>query len=106
VDDLDFRSLQLGPPSEELKTAGFPHRVHDLSPLLTDFAETAAAPSCMDLLISVDTTVTHLAGTLGRPVWTLVQFAPDWRWLIGRGDSPWYPLCVSFASKPKAIGKR
>jgi hypothetical protein len=91
VDEVDFFSLQLGPPSEELKTAGFNRRIRDLSPLLTDFGETAAALSCMDLLISVDTAIIHLAGTLQKMVWTLIPFAPDWRWLIGRSDSPWYP---------------
>ncbi len=91
VDEVDFFSLQLGPPSQELKAAGCQHRIRDLAPLLTDFAETAAALSCMDLLISVDTAIVHLAGTLQRTVWTLIPFAPDWRWLIGRSDSPWYP---------------
>lgn len=68
-----------------------PAGLFDLSPLLTDLAETAAAIEHLDLVISVDTAVTHLAGSLGRPVWTLLPYAPDWRWLLHREDSPWYP---------------
>jgi hypothetical protein len=101
VKEVDFFSLQVGPPVQELPSAGLSHRIRDLSPFLTDFAETAAALSCMDLLISVDTAVTHLAGTLGRPVWTLVQFAPDWRWLTGRSDSPWYPSMRLFRQQTR-----
>lgn len=63
----------------------------DLAPELNDFADTAAALSALDLLISADTSVVHLAGALGRPVWTMVPFSPDWRWLLGREDTPWYP---------------
>ena len=62
----------------------------DLAPDLEDFSATAAALSALDLAISVDTSVAHLAGALGRPVWILVLFAPDWRWLLEREDSPWY----------------
>jgi hypothetical protein len=62
-----------------------------LAPQLGDFADTAAAVSCLDLVISVDTAVAHLAGALAKPVWTLLPFAPDRRWLIEREDSPWYP---------------
>ena len=47
--------------------------------------------SCLDLVITVDTSVAHLAGALGRPTWLLLPFTPDWRWLLGRDDSPWYP---------------
>jgi Flp pilus assembly protein TadD len=91
VDNVDFFSLQVGPSAQELQSEGLGNRIRDLWPFLTDFAETAAALSCMDLLISVDTAVAHLGGTLGIPVWTLVPFAPDWRWLTVRNDSPWYP---------------
>jgi hypothetical protein len=56
-----------------------------------DYAETAALLATLDLVIAVDTSVAHLAGALGRPVWLLDRFDPDWRWLIGRRDSPWYP---------------
>jgi hypothetical protein len=62
----------------------------ELGPQLRDFADTAAILALADLVISVDTSVCHLAGALGRPVWTLLPFAPDWRWLTDRTDSPWY----------------
>ncbi len=99
ANDVDLFSLQLGPPAEELASAGLRDRVRDLSPLLSDFAETAAALSYMDLVISVDTAAAHLAASLGRPVWMLVPFAPDWRWLLDRNDSPWYPSMLLFHQK-------
>jgi hypothetical protein len=64
--------------------------VLDLAPELRDFADTAAVVAEADLVISVDTALCHLAGALGRPVWTLVPYAPDWRWLKAGADSPWY----------------
>jgi hypothetical protein len=58
---------------------------------LTDYADTAALLSELDLVIAVDTSVAHLAGALGLPVWTLLAYCPDYRWKLGRDDSPWYP---------------
>jgi len=58
---------------------------------LEDFTDTAALCELMDVVISVDTSVAHLAGTLGKPSWVLLPFSPDWRWLLDRDDSPWYP---------------
>jgi ADP-heptose:LPS heptosyltransferase len=63
---------------------------------LRDFADTAALVECMDLVISVDTSVAHLAGALARPLWLLLPFAPDWRWILGRDDTPWYPTARLF----------
>ena len=63
----------------------------DLGPELIDFADTAAVMSLMDLIITTDTSVPHLAGALARPVWAMLQFVPEWRWLLEREDSPWYP---------------
>jgi ADP-heptose:LPS heptosyltransferase len=68
----------------------------DLAPQLTDFADTAAVLANVDLVISVDTAVAHLAGALGTPVWILLTHAPDWRWLLNREDSPWYPTARLF----------
>ena len=65
--------------------------VIDFTAELTDFAETGALIRNLDLVISVDTVIAHLAGALGKPVWTLLPFLPDWRWLLDRADSPWYP---------------
>jgi tetratricopeptide (TPR) repeat protein len=64
--------------------------IENLAPDLADFAETAAAIAGLDLVIAVDTAVAHLAGALGRPVWLALPYAPDWRWLMARADSPWY----------------
>lgn len=63
---------------------------------IADFADTAALIAAMDLVVTVDTAVAHLAGALGRPVWVLLPHSPDWRWLLGRDDSPWYPTARLF----------
>jgi tetratricopeptide (TPR) repeat protein len=68
----------------------------DLSHELADFTDTAAIIANLDLVISVDTSVVHLAGALGKPVWTLLPYAPDWRWMLSREDSPWYPTMRLF----------
>jgi ADP-heptose:LPS heptosyltransferase len=74
----------------------------DLRPLLrplVDFEDTAALIANLDLVITVDTAVAHLAGGLGRPVWILLPYAADWRWLTGRDDSPWYPSAKLFRQR-------
>ena len=68
----------------------------DFGPQLSDFADTAAIISNLDLIISVDTSVAHLAGALGKETWILLPFSPDWRWLTQREDSPWYPTVRLF----------
>jgi glycosyl transferase family 9 (putative heptosyltransferase) len=68
----------------------------DLTGELSDFADTAALMAALDLIITVDTSVAHLAGALGRPVWLLNRFNADWRWLMDRDDSPWYPTMRIF----------
>jgi hypothetical protein len=65
--------------------------IHDFTARLDSFADTAALVQNLDLVISVDTAVAHLAGALGKPVWLLNRFDTCWRWLLGRSDSPWYP---------------
>lgn len=87
---FQFFSLQVGSPTlalHPLAEAG----LIDLTPHITDFAETAAFVAELDLIISVDTAVVHLAGALGRPVWTLLPFVPDWRWGMTGETTPWYP---------------
>jgi tetratricopeptide (TPR) repeat protein len=75
----------------------------DLAPALGSFVDTAAAVDTLDLVISVDTSVAHLAGALGRPVWLLLPYALDWRWMRDREDSPWYPTMRLFRQdKPQA----
>lgn len=71
-------------------------QVVDLATTFTDFADTAAAIQALDLVITVDTSVAHLAGALGKPVWILLPFVPDWRWMLNRSDSPWYPSARLF----------
>jgi tetratricopeptide (TPR) repeat protein len=71
-------------------------RIHALGPDLGTFADTAAVVSMLDLVISVDTSVAHLAGALGKPVWLLLPFVREWRWLLERDDSPWYPSARLF----------
>ena len=63
---------------------------------LKTFSDTAAVISKLDLVISVDTSVAHLAGALAKPIWVLLPFVPDWRWLLDREDSPWYPTARLF----------
>ena len=63
---------------------------------LRDFSDTAAAMSHLDLIISPDTAVAHLAGALGRPIWLLLPHVAEWRWLMARDDSPWYPTMRLF----------
>ena len=90
---VQFYSFQVGARSADLATldAATAARVHDLSPALHDFGDTAAALQQLDLLVCVDTSIAHVAGALGLPVWLLLPWMPDWRWLLARDDSPWYP---------------
>lgn len=92
-----FYSLQKGPHQAEL-THDLP--IHDLSSGLQDFADTAQVIQQLDLVITVDTSVAHLAGALGKPVWILLARNPDWRWLLDREDSPWYPTARLFRQAP------
>lgn len=73
--------------------------IPDLESGLLDFAETAAVVQALDLVITVDTAMAHLAGALGRPVWTLLSAFPDWRWMLDREDSPWYPTMRLFRQR-------
>jgi Flp pilus assembly protein TadD len=101
---VQLYSLQKEPrPADIPVLAGLGADVIDLAPALGDFAETAAAVAALDLVIAVDTSVAHLAGALGRPVWLLTPYALDWRWLRDREDSPWYPTMRLFRQqKPQA----
>jgi ADP-heptose:LPS heptosyltransferase len=68
----------------------------NLGPSMANFADAAALVSKLDLVIAVDTGIAHLAAALGRPVWLLLPFVPDWRWLLDRDDTPWYPTMRLF----------
>jgi tetratricopeptide (TPR) repeat protein len=89
-------SLQKEPREGDLEILQKLGPLVDLAPSLNDFADTAAAVSGLDLVVSVDTSVAHLAGALGKPVWIVLPFAPDWRWMLERTDSPWYPTARLF----------
>lgn len=86
-----FYSLQKGEPAAQSKEPPPSMRFFDHTERLNDFADTAALIMCLDLVISVDTSVAHLAGALGKPVWLLSRYDSCWRWLRGRTHSPWYP---------------
>jgi len=88
---VSFYSLQKGRLAAEILSPPGGMCLIDHSADLADFADTATLILNLDLVISVDTCVAHLAGALGTPVWTLLPFHTDFRWLLGREDSPWYP---------------
>jgi Flp pilus assembly protein TadD len=94
VPGVTFYGLQKGPEANQPVPPGL--RLIQMGHELGDFADTAALVSNLDLVISVDTSVAHLAGGLGRPVWTLIPFNPGFQWLCGRTDSPWYPTMRLF----------
>jgi hypothetical protein len=93
---MSFISLQKGPAAEQLKDPPPGMNVRNYADELRDFSETAAALENLDLLIVVDTSVAHLSGALGRPTWLLLPIGPDWRWMEGREDTPWYPTMRLF----------
>ena len=94
-------SLQKGELSAEEKKLLQKLNCVELGNGFEDFSDTAGAIANLDLLISVDTSVVHLAGAMGRNVWTLLPFAPDWRWMLNRQDSPWYPSMRLFRQEEK-----
>lgn len=99
---VEFHSLQKDILADDAKILSQFGQLHDHRDRLTDFAETAALIESMDLIISIDTAVAHLAGALGKPVWILLRYAADFRWLLARSDSPWYPTATLF--RQSAIG--
>ncbi|PKU26002.1 tetratricopeptide repeat protein [Telmatospirillum siberiense] len=96
VPGVSFVSLQKGTPALQLAGIAPERRPHDWMSEISDFAETAALIANLDLVITVDTSVAHLAGAMGKPVWILVRFDGCWRWLKNREDSPWYPTARLF----------
>ncbi|BDT71069.1 lipopolysaccharide assembly protein B [Comamonadaceae bacterium OS-4] len=93
LEGVHFYSFQVGARSADLDSLTPEQRakVTDMAPLLQNFGDTAAALVHVDLLVCVDTSICHVAGALGIPVWLLIPWMPDWRWLLHREDSPWYP---------------
>src|SRR5262249_52941310 len=94
--DASFVSLQKDPRPDDRALLAERKEIVDFTADLSDFAETAALIACLDLVISVDTGVAHLAAALGCPTWILLPYTPDFRWLLDRDDSPWYPTARLF----------
>jgi tetratricopeptide (TPR) repeat protein len=101
VNHVQWIGLQKGPAAlqaaEGKRTQGF--EVENWGEAFEDFSDTAAAVAVLDLVISIDTSVAHLAGAMGKPVWVVLPAAADWRWLLDRDDSPWYPTMRLFRQK-------
>ena len=93
--DLDFICLQHDLTHDEKKILD-QHSIPYYGLELSTFEGTAALISCLDLVVTIDTSIAHLAGAMGKPVWILLPYSPDWRWLLNRDDSPWYPTATLF----------
>jgi len=99
AESITFFSLQLGTGAEEAINPPYGMQLIDLTNNVIDFVDSAAMIEQLDLIISIDTAVAHLAGALGKPTWLLLPYVPDWRWLLERSDSPWYPNTRIFRQK-------
>jgi tetratricopeptide (TPR) repeat protein len=98
---IQFVSLQVGEGSEQALSPPAGMNFLDITSEIRDFEDTAALIANLDLVISVDTSVAHLAGAMGKPVWLMLPFSPDWRWFMERSDSPWYPSMKVFRQETK-----
>lgn len=102
VNNVTFFSLQKEKAAQEVKKAPSGMQIVDLSPELYDFMDTAAVISQLDLVITVDTAVAHLAGALGKPVWVILPYNADWRWRLELSDTVWYPSMRLFRQKVRS----
>jgi len=93
---VQFYSLQVGEGAEQAKSAPSGMQLSDATDRISDFADTAALMDQLDLIVSIDTAAAQLAGAMGKAVWTLLKHVPDWRWMLRRSDSPWYPTMRLF----------
>ena len=101
--NAEFFSLQKEYRDNDYDLLKIEPRIKDFSHLLNDFSDTAALVEAMDLVISVDTSVAHLTGALGKPLWILLLYAADYRWLTGEERSPWYPSARFFKQHERNI---
>jgi len=99
IDGVRLYGLQKGPAASHLDRLSQVMTIENFSEDMDDFADTAGLIENLDLIISVDTAPAHLAGAMARPTWILLPFAPDWRWMLERRDSPWYPTMRLFRQK-------
>jgi ADP-heptose:LPS heptosyltransferase len=95
IDRVHLVSLQQGDGAEQIATLRGRFPIYDPGPM-QDFLEIAALMHSLDLIITIDTSIAHLAGALGLPTWVLLPAVPDWRWLLDRDDNPWYPTTRLF----------
>jgi len=105
VHGVRFYSLQKGPAASELASLPTEFGAVNAADLAHDFAGTASIILSLDIVIAVDTSVAHLAGALGKPVWLLLPAVPDWRWMMGRDDTPWYSSMLLFRQKTRGDWK-
>jgi tetratricopeptide (TPR) repeat protein len=96
ISELALVSLQKGPAQAEIGRYWGRAPLLNLGPELSDFGDTMAVVECLELVVTVDTSIAHLAAAMGKKVWIMLPFAPDWRWLLDRADSPWYPTARLF----------
>jgi len=103
IPGVSLISLQKGPGAEQLAQVDFSDRLLNLGPELDQgpdaFVDTAALMASLDLVVSTDTAIAHLGGALARPTWIALSAAPEWRWLLERTDSPWYPTARLFRQR-------
>jgi Flp pilus assembly protein TadD len=99
IEGIDWLSLQVGAGAAEIAAAGLEGRITDLSSSLRDFADTAAAVAALDMIISIDTSVAHLVGAMGKPGWVMISTAREWRWAGSGSESLWYPSLRLFRQR-------
>ncbi len=97
--DVEIISLQKEIPEQDRRVLESMPKITSLGEKLSDFADTAALIENLDMVIAVDSAVAHLAGALGKPVWIMLRHSGEWRWLLERSDSPWYPTAQIFRQK-------
>ncbi len=100
VENVDFYSLQFGDKSKDC-----PEWAENLAPRIKNFTDTAGLVQALDLVISVDTSIVHLAGAIGKPVWMATPYSPDWRWMLETEESPWYPHLRLFRQQERGEWK-
>jgi hypothetical protein len=103
---IAFVSLQKSPPQAQIGGYWGRAPLINLGPEIHDFGDTMAVVECLERVITVDTSVAHLAGAMGKAAWVMLPYAPDWRWLLQRADSPWYPAHRLFRQGPDRSWER